>query len=446
MIASKNARGVLAVGGPWLLLVGAALAQRGEGRLHDPKTDRFGPSLEAVDGKGGTDISGPYQVVADWPQPLHSDFRTNRVAGVYAESPDRIYVATSGEVPHFYERGWAPESVDHLIPMTNSMVSEGGRWEHILLVFDGSGKLIESWDQWDTTVKGPNRIVGNPYDPERHVWVADQSANQILKFTRDGAKLVMTVGEKDVPEMDSPARFQDLAFMPNGDFYVAGGSRVVKFSEDGTYLSSFGKAGRTAPGEMRGIHGIAIDAKNGRLYISDKDNSRIQIFDLEGRFLDTWPNILYPMSLRLSEDGQHLWVGDGYAQKFLKFNLDGTLLTSWGTFGSMPGAFWGLHAFDVDSEGNLYVCEDYGGRQPGTVDPLTRLRPHRRRQSGSGCHAADLGFSLWNRRKIEITGRRDVDSGQPVPALSGLFNGMDRAYFPHRSASTFLLDNGGIEA
>jgi hypothetical protein len=59
---------------------------------------------------------------------------------------------------------------------------------------------------------------------------------------------------------------------------------------------------------------------------------------------------------------QHLWVTDGATNKVLEYDLDGKLLYSWGTFGSLPGAVWGVHQFSVDSEGNLYVSEDNGGR------------------------------------------------------------------------------------
>ena len=59
---------------------------------------------------------------------------------------------------------------------------------------------------------------------------------------------------------------------------------------------------------------------------------------------------------------QHLWVADGVSNKFLKYDLNGKLLYSWGTYGSFPGAFWGVHQFSIDPEGNLYAAETFGGR------------------------------------------------------------------------------------
>jgi hypothetical protein len=73
-----------------------------------------------------------------------------------------------------------------------------------------------------------------------------------------------------------------------------------------------------------------------------------------------------------------LWVADGVTNKFLKYDLKGRLLSSWGTYGSFPGAFWGVHQFAVDSDGNLYAAETFGGRtqkfmpRPG-ADPATLI-------------------------------------------------------------------------
>jgi streptogramin lyase len=111
---------------------------------------------------------------------------------------------------------------------------------------------------------------------------------------------------------------------------------------------------------MNTVHAIAVD-KNRRVYISDRANSRIQVFDENGKFLDAWPNVRRPYAVHMTDD-QHLWVSDGTTQKFLKFDLTGKLLHSWGTFGQFPGANWGVHQFSVDSEGSLYTADVHVGR------------------------------------------------------------------------------------
>ncbi len=162
-------------------------------------------------------------------------------------------------------------------------------------------------------------------------------------------------------------------------------TRVVKFDKDGKYLLAWGERGNppneTRPGYMNTVHAIAID-KNRRVYVADRANSRIQVFDENGKFLDAWPNIRRPYSVLMSDD-QHLWIADGITQKFLKFTLDGYLQYSWGTFGAFPGGFWGVHQFSVDEEGNLYTADVHVGRpqkfrpKPG-VDPAKLVgRPYK---------------------------------------------------------------------
>lgn len=343
---------------------------------HDPEAANTAPRpYTALDGKGGQEISGAYEVVTGWPKALpgHEEWQMSRVAGVWAETPDRIWVATSGELPVNYQgqRAWGPTTIPKLVPAIADLTTKIGRYEHIILVFDRNGNMITSWDQWNGKIKGINRLLVDPYDKDRHIWIVDQGARSVLKFTHDGKTLVLEISEKSVPGTD-PNRFgaQDMAWLPTGDFYVVGGSRVTKFSVDGRYLSGFGSPG-DGPGELEGTHGIQIDSR-GRIYVADRGNSRIQVFDREGKHLDEWPNIVAPYCMRLSKDGQHMWVSDGYTQTFQKYDLNGRLLTgsTWGTWGVVPGALWGPHYFDVDSEGNLYIAEDYNAR-------VQKFRPRR---------------------------------------------------------------------
>jgi peptidylamidoglycolate lyase len=325
--------------------------------------------------KGGDDATGPYELVAGWPQNYCGDgYVIGSTAGIWAESPDRVYIFSRGCLPALKEERGAADS---FIPARNASgydlsqkdPSRHPRWDHIFNVVDRNGALVESWEQHNTLFVRPHRILVSPYDPERHVWLVDDGAHAIYKFTRDGKKLVQTIGTPRQPGNDEAhfARPTDVAWLPDGTFFVSDGyvnTRVVKFDRNGKFLMTWGQRGNppseTRPGYMNTVHAIAID-KNRRIYVSDRSNSRVQVFDENGKFLDAWPNVRRPYSFLLTED-QHLWVADGITQKFTKFDLNGRLLYSWGTFGAFPGGFWGVHQFHTDSEGSLYTADVHVGR------------------------------------------------------------------------------------
>ena len=323
----------------------------------------------------GGNETGPYDVVLNWPENYcGKGFVIGATAGILAETPDRIFIFSRGCLPVYEDPRTAAEN---FIPLRNAAnydlsqadASRHPRWDHIVNVVDRNGKLIESWEQHNKLFVRPHRVLMNPYDPQKHVWLVDDGAHAIYKFTNDGKKLVMTLGEFKVPGDDQRhfARPTEIAWLPDGTFFVSDGytnTRVVKFDPNGKFLMAWGMKGNepteTRPGYMNTVHAIAID-KNRRVYVSDRANSRIQVFDENGKFLNAWPGIRRPYSFLMSAD-QHLWVTDGNTQKFMKFDLNGRLLFSWGTFGQFPGGFWGVHQFSVDTEGNLYTADVHVGR------------------------------------------------------------------------------------
>jgi DNA-binding beta-propeller fold protein YncE len=234
--------------------------------------------------------------------------------------------------------------------------------------------VIESWDQWRSILPDVQQVQANHLDPERHIWIA--TGQGVVQLTRDGKRHVNTLDAEDVPQADpAKPRFpvEHFAWASNGDLYTAGGYQVTRFSKDGKFISAFGRPG-TGPGEFgvygqglagAGIHGIVIDSGRNRLYVADRVNSRVQVFDLAGKFIEEWPNMTAPYCIRLTQDGRFLWVGDGYTQRFAKYDaLTGRLIpgSTWGTTGVAPGTFWGIHFFSTDSDGNLYVGEDLAYR------------------------------------------------------------------------------------
>ncbi|MGE0449760.1 MAG: peptidyl-alpha-hydroxyglycine alpha-amidating lyase family protein [Vicinamibacterales bacterium] len=321
--------------------------------------------------KGGGDVTGPYELVEGWPQnwcgPGHMIGST---AGIWAESPDRVIVFVRGCLPEVDELGdLVPTRNASGYDMSQKDPARHPRWDHIVNIVDRNGRLIESWEQHNHLFVRPHRVLVSPYDPERHVWLVDDGAHAIYKFTRDGKQLVQTIGTPKVPGNDEThfARPTDIAWLPDGTFFVSDGytnTRVVKFDRNGKYVTSWGQRGNppneTRPGYMNTVHAIVAD-KQGRLYVSDRANHRIQVFDQNGKFLDAWPNVPLPYSLLMTDD-QFLWSASGQTQKFTKYDLNGRLLAAWGTFGTIPGGFWGVHQFHVDSDGHLYTADVHIGR------------------------------------------------------------------------------------
>ncbi len=336
----------------------------------------IGATVAISQEKGGSDTTGPYELVENWPENICGEgYQVGSTAGIWAESPDRVFIFQRGCLPVLKTEdsgggpgGLVPERNTSSYDLSQKDPARHPRWDHVLYVVDKQGKMIESWEQHNAKFVRPHRVLINPYDPEKHVWLVDDGAEMIYKFTHDGKTLVQSWGEFRVRGNDDKhfGRPTDIAWLPDGTFFVSDGyvnTRVVKFDKDGKYLMAWGQKGtppEKRPGYMNTVHAIAVD-KARRVYISDRANDRIQIFDENGKFIEEWPNILRPYSVLLAEN-QHFWVSSGTTQKFTQYDPSGKLLSSWGTFGAFPGGFWGVHQFSVDSEGALYTADVHVGR------------------------------------------------------------------------------------
>ena len=298
--------------------------------------------------KGGGDETGPYDLVAGWPQNYCGEGHViGSTAGIWAESPDRVYIFSRGCLPVIKETGGAANS---FIPSRNASgydlaqkdTTRHPRWDHVFNVVDRNGKLIESWEQHNKLFVRPHRILVNPYDPDRHVWLVDDGAHAVYKFTRDGKTLVQTIGTPMQPGNDATHfnRPTDVAWLPDGTFFVSDGyvnTRVVKFDKNGKFIMTWGEKGNepteTRPNYMNTVHAIAID-KARKIYISDRANSRVQVFDENGKFLDMWTlkSPHWPASQNtlmvnhIITTDQMLWVADATTSRLLKYDLNGNHL------------------------------------------------------------------------------------------------------------------------
>lgn len=337
-------------GGAWLsvLILAAAAVLSAAAREKAPSAAQ----------KGGEDETGPYDVVENWFKPVQAGW-IDYTVDVFAESPERIFVASTGTSPI------EPSSGRGAAPLRLFSASiPGARLDHFVAVIDREGRLIEEWRQWYGRFSVPHRITMDPYDPEHHIWIVDRGSQQIFKFSHDGKQLVMALGEQGVEGSDEThfGRPTDIAFLPDGTFFVSDGyanARVVKFDKNGRFLMAWGTKG-TGPGQFDLPHCVAVDARR-RVYVADRSNHRIQVFDENGRFLDEWRSIPQPHHLMITQD-QFLWVADGATSRLAKYDLRGKLITYWGTRGTNPGYLNQPHAFSVDSEGNLYVANGLNHR------------------------------------------------------------------------------------
>jgi sugar lactone lactonase YvrE len=258
-----------------------------------------------------------------------------------------------------------------------------------LFQFDRNGKFTREIGQG---VYGFLFAAQVRVDPQDNLWVVDEMSAMVMKFDPQG-RVAFLLGRKAEaiqnppraggpgggggeggggrgggppgagPQQDLFNRPTDVAWDGAGNIYVSDGlgtnSRIAKFDKNGVFVKAWGTRGN-APGQFAGPHGIATD-RSGKVYVADRTNHRIQIFDGDGAFLDQWPGLRQANDIVISAD-QHVWVADGTNAKVLEYDQNGKLLYSWGTYGTFPGAFWELHQMSIDSEGNLYGADSFGGR------------------------------------------------------------------------------------
>jgi DNA-binding beta-propeller fold protein YncE len=272
---------------------------------------------------------------------------------VQSQSPIYRVVADFPQLP----AGWTLGAVSAAAMDSQGNVVAFHRGLHSILLFQKNGKFIRSFG--DGMFKSAH---GLRLDRDDNIWVTDNANHTITKFSYDGKRL-MTLGETDVPAEDDkhfnkPA---DIAFAPNGDFFVAdgyGNSRVVKFNKNGKFLLAWGKKGK-GEGEFNLPHAVQLDSKE-NVYVADRENDRVQVFDLSGKYLRQFSGMA-PFGLYISPDDT-LFVADGRAHRIFKMTLDGKILTAWGSLGSEPGNFNMPHGITVGSDGAVYVTEINGKR------------------------------------------------------------------------------------
>ena len=217
-----------------MVLLAVILVSNRLGMVQGQMKKTPGEGFAAVPGqKGGEDVFGPYDPVQNWPKPLAESlpdlkgWTYSQATYVFPETPDRVFVAQKGllpELPKNLKTKWLPEigpgikfPVGMGLPLretASATPSCGGvpnpanmpknpncpdaldghdgrpgvdwRWDHVIVVLDRNGKVIEDWTQWDKIWGRPHDIEVSPYDPEKHVWIVDADNHFVSEFTHDG--------------------------------------------------------------------------------------------------------------------------------------------------------------------------------------------------------------------------------------------------------------------
>ena len=265
-----------------------------------------------------------YKLVPDWPH-MAEDRPMGHVPAVAVNSNDRIYAIS--------------------------------RAEKAIIVFNLDGKLLGSWGRGFFT--NPH---GLHIDSDDNVYIADADDHTVRKFSPEGY-LRLTLGTEGAEgEEGKPFhRPTDVAVAPSGEIYVSdgyAGFRVHKFSAEGELLLSWGAKG-TGPGEFAVPHSVSVGS-DGRVWVADRENHRIQIFSPDGEYITEWSGLDMPCTAYIGRDD--LVYVPGLLRRFSIFDLERNLLLSWSEEEeNLPAQFTGPHSVCTDSKGDLYIGNVFDG-------------------------------------------------------------------------------------
>lgn len=310
---------------------------------------------------------------------------------------DRRYEVVEGwgEVPD----GWEWGQVGGVGVDDAGNVHVFTRADHPYRVFDPSGKLLDHWGEGLF-----NDAHGICIAPDGSLLFVERNGHAVLKFDPSGRHR-LTLGNRGVPsdtgwtrEIREPDvgsgepghtdaivmingvgyggppfhRPTDVTVASDGNIFVSDGyrnSRVHKFAPDGTLLKSWGEPGNAkdyrdttnGPGIFHTVHGIW--AHKGRIYASDRENNRIQIFDEDGNFITMWSGFGRPTKIYISPEEEIMYVAE-LNDRVSLVDLDGNVIGRMGAERSHePGKFFGPHGIWRDAEESIYVTEVLDGQR-----------------------------------------------------------------------------------
>jgi hypothetical protein len=274
----------------------------------------FGGAASAQDDQPTNDLPNPYKTTAPWGR-LPEGRRWGAINAVNIDNDGvSLWVADRCGANPDTPPGASPFAYD----------SCAGSSLPPILKFDPSGNIVKSFGA--NMFIFPHKVY---MDRDGNLWVADQrgpnerelakypaeknKGHTVVKFDQNG-KVLLTIGTPGVAGNPPGALTEPTSIVqvPNGNIYISEGhnqsekappttvSRISVFTKDGAFIKSFGRFG-SGPGEFRGVHDLALDAQ-GRLFVADRGNMRLQILDLDGNFIAQWKQFSRPSGVFIRND------------------------------------------------------------------------------------------------------------------------------------------------
>jgi hypothetical protein len=315
---------------------------------------------EIVFGKG----PHRYRMVNDWAK-LPDGWEFRDVAAVAVDAKDQVYVFNRGQ--------------------------------HPMMVFDRDGNFLRSWGEGLF-----KRAHGIHIGPDETLYCTDDGDHTVRRCTLEGKVLLeMGVPGKPAPYMSGEPfhRCTHTALSPKGEIYVSdgyGNARVHKYTPSGKLIMSWGESG-TDPGQFNIVHNICCD-DDGWVFVADRENHRVQVFNGDGKYETQWSNMHRPCGLYMGHGkNAPCYVGElgpGMPVNMKAPNIgprvsihahDGKVIARLGDLGTgtEPGQFIAPHGLAVDSRGDIYVGEvsyTNWGNLHGKEPPPPKLRSLRKLQ------------------------------------------------------------------
>ena len=291
-------------------------------------------------------LSTGYRVDPTWPE-VKSTYAWKAMAGIAVDDSGLVWTLNRGEMP--------------------------------VQVYSPEGKLVRQWGEGQFI--SPHQLsIG----PRGDIWIADSIKHVVYKFAPSG-ELLLTIGVPNEPGEDDKhfKRPTDAVETPAGDVFISDGyrnNRVVHCDAKGRFVKTFGELG-VNPGQFSLPHSIALDSQ-GRLYVADRNNARVQVFDQDGKFLTEWRNRCVPWTVRITAKDEVYICGSSPSlwregnlqvgippkdQLVMKFDTNGNLQHWWSFPFTQadtwkPGELSWVHGIAVDAKGNLYLGDITGQR------------------------------------------------------------------------------------